>query len=75
MNNDDIMLNCLMINFARALKDYCDNNTCNDCPFKNVDHGYGCRISTPAYWNIEGDPIDFPNSNKQTEDGSDPFVE
>ena len=48
------MLDDIMIYFATMLKDYCDNKECDKCPFKNVDHGYGCRISTPAYWELKG---------------------
>ena len=72
--NNDVFLNCVMIFFAKSLKDYCDNTNCDECSFKNVDKGYGCSIATPAYWDISN-TINFPNSNKQTDDGSDPFDE
>ena len=62
--------------FARILKDYCDKSYCVDCPFRNFDNSkqYLCRIAYPAHWNINNS-LDFPNSNKQTDDGSDPFDE
>ena len=48
------MLDDIMIYFATMLRDYCDDNKCDECPFKNVDHGYGCRIAMPAYWELKG---------------------
>ena len=61
--------------FARILKDYCDKSFCIDCPFRSSDNSKDpCRIGYPAYWKINNS-LDFPNSNKQTEDGSDPFDE
>lgn len=69
-------LNDIMVNFAKALKEYCYNKDCEHCPFDDPQVSTGhCHINTPAYWNLSN-TLDFPNSaSKDSEDGSDPFDE
>jgi len=44
-----------MINFAKALQDYCDSRYCDKCPFnaptKVTDQ---CLLGIPQYWELKG---------------------
>lgn len=67
-------MNKLIVNLAEAIKEYCDDRSCIGCPFAPKNEDLRCRIGTPAYWDLSN-TLDYPNSNKQTEDGSDLFDE
>ena len=49
------MLADIMIYFATMLKDYCDNNKCDKCPFNSPEKVTDeCLLGIPQYWELKG---------------------
>lgn len=52
-------INKKVIEYARALKEYCSDTECEDCLFTNLDDPtleFGCELTEdapPAFWELD----------------------